>query len=128
MNPNTAMRNVIFIFCIVSFIGLAGCSEISEDMLTEDTETAANFAAAPAVVQVEHGTILGPPLVVPDDAPTVAIEAVFKREQDRDRYLEGIRNSGNDMLRFRITASEAPKDAGLFSSRFFRPILDTQDR
>lgn len=116
MHANMAMKNVIIIFAIVAFIGLVGCSNMKGDMLADDTEAAANFAGAPAVVQVEHGTILGPPLVVPEDTPTVDIEAVFSEEpwEKLSRgdgsiigwYLEG----GPKMLRFRITVSEAPKD------------------
>ncbi len=46
MNSNMAIGNVIIIFCIVSFIGLAGCSDMSSDLLADDTEAAANFADA----------------------------------------------------------------------------------
>lgn len=117
MNANKTIGNVMIIFCIVAFIGLVGCSDMSDDMLADDTEAAANFADAPAVVEVKHGTILGPPLVVPDDAPTVDIEAVFSKQPEAvfsrqpteagraiGWNLEGI------MLRFRITVSDAPKD------------------
>lgn len=59
MNSNGVIRKVMIIFCIVSLIALAGCSDMSGDMLTDDTAAAANFAEAPAVVEIEHGTILG---------------------------------------------------------------------
>lgn len=109
MNSNMAIGKVIFIFCIVSFIGLAGCSDMSGNILSDDTEAAANFADAPAVVEVEHGTILGPPLVVPDDAPTIDIQAVFRSEPKL--YDDGPWYRLRDyVLRFRITTSRAPQD------------------
>lgn len=110
MNSNRVIRKVMIIVCIVSLIALAGCSDMSGDMLTDDTEAAANFADAPAVVEIEHGTILGAPLVVPEDAPTVDIEAVFSRKPGTNRWEPDYYHLEDRILRFRITTSEAPQD------------------